>query len=98
MVWQTYPIVKITLALIILLWLFAFWQNRLLKKMQQSVPVTVKRSKARTGGYVIFILLLGSPHLRKAEPVSFALGDAFIFTDDFKANTALNPFQSFSAP
>jgi len=95
MVWQTYPIVKITLALIILLWLFAFWQNRLLKKMQQSVPVTVKRSKARTGGYVIFILLLAALIFGKLNQYPLRWSDAFIFTDDFKANTALNPFQSF---
>lgn len=94
MMMQTYPLVKISLLLIVLVFLFTTWHKRLLKKIgANSIPV--KQKKLVTGYYLLFIILLCVLTFGKIGQFPLRWSDAFVFADDFKASTALNPFQSF---
>ncbi len=89
---QSYPLVKISIALLILVWLFAHWQKRSLNRIATN---TVTKKRANTFYYIGFILLLGGLTFGKFSQYPLRWSDAFLFADDFKASTALNPFQSF---
>ena len=96
MMWQTYPLVKATLALIVLAiaarWLFAGLLN---KYIQQNSFYKRKGTIA----FIISFFILAQCIVGKVvvRPGQFPLrwSDAFTLSDDFKANLALNPFQSF---
>ncbi|MEO6671083.1 MAG: sulfatase-like hydrolase/transferase [Ferruginibacter sp.] len=93
MMWETYPVLKITLLFIALILLFAWGHKRLLTKFQnKAAPV---KSKVNTLYYVLFVLMLAGFTFGKLGQYPLRWSDAFIFTDEFKSSTALNPFQSF---
>ncbi len=96
MMWQTYPLVKVGIALIILLLLARFIFGRLLAHYLQQDSFYKRRG---IWMYVISFILLAQIIIGKivVMPGQFPLrwSDAFTLTDDFKANLALNPFQSF---
>lgn len=89
MVWQTYPIVTILLLLIGLIYLFAKWHMNLLKRLYVSSRIESKLN------YFIFILLLTGFTFGKLDQYPLRWSDAFLLSNEFKANAALNPFQSF---
>ncbi|MEO8769825.1 MAG: sulfatase-like hydrolase/transferase [Ferruginibacter sp.] len=93
MMWQTYPLLKITFLFIFLIIVFALWHRSLLKKIQNKTPLV--KSKMNTLYYVLFVLILGGFTFGKLGQYPLRWSDAFIFTDEFKSSTALNPFQSF---
>jgi phosphoglycerol transferase MdoB-like AlkP superfamily enzyme len=96
MMWQTYPLVKATIVLIILLVLARFIFGWLLAKYVQQDSFYKRKG---VWVYVISFILLAQIIVGKmvVMPGQFPLrwSDAFTLTDDFKANLALNPFQSF---
>ena len=96
MMWQTYPLIKGTIVLLIILIAARFLFGRLLNKYLQQDSF-YKRKGAWL--YVISFILLAQIIIGKivVMPGQFPLrwSDAFTLTDDFKANLALNPFQSF---
>jgi len=96
MMWQTYPLVKATIVLIILLILARFIFARLLTRYLQQDSFYKRKG---VWLYVISFILLAQIIVGKivVMPGQFPLrwSDAFTLTDDFKANLALNPFQSF---
>jgi len=94
MMMQSYPLVKISIALIVLLLLFVYWHKALLKRITGKAAV-VKQKKVITGYYLVFVLLLAGLTFGKLGQFPLRWSDAFVFADDFKASTALNPFQSF---
>ena len=94
MMTQSYPLVKISIALIVLMLLFAYWHKRLLKRINAN-EVIAGSKKRYVGHYLVFILLLGGLTFGKIGQFPLRWSDAFTFADDFKASTALNPFQSF---
>ena len=91
---QSYPLVKISIALLILVWLFARWQKRLLKRIAGNTNSTAKK-RSNIVYYIVFVLMLGGLTFGKLGQFPLRWSDAFLFADDFKASTALNPFQSF---
>ncbi|MEO7524077.1 MAG: sulfatase-like hydrolase/transferase, partial [Ferruginibacter sp.] len=93
MMWETYPLIKITLVFIVLVFLFALWQRRLIKKFQNKPAIA--KSKLNTIYYISFVLILAGFTFGKLGQYPLRWSDAFIFTDEFKSSTALNPFQSF---
>ncbi|MBS1744199.1 MAG: sulfatase-like hydrolase/transferase [Bacteroidetes bacterium] len=93
MMWQTYPLLKISVAFIVLLLLFAGWTKRKLKAFQEKQPL--EKSKLNTVWYIVFVLILGGYCFGKLNQYPLRWSDAFIFTDEFKSATALNPYQSF---
>lgn len=93
MMWETYPVLKITLFFIVFLLAFIIGQRRLLAFFQNK-PLVAK-SRVNTLYYVLFVLILGGFTFGKLGQYPLRWSDAFIFTDEFKSSTALNPFQSF---
>jgi phosphoglycerol transferase MdoB-like AlkP superfamily enzyme len=92
MMWQSYPLLKI-LALFILLTLLAvFVFGRLLRHYQ---TVNTINQRTSVGIYAIVVLLFGLLLYGKISQFPLRWSDAFTLSDDFKANLALNPIQSF---
>ena len=91
---QSYPLGKIFIILVLLLLLFVWWHRRLIKRIASTESV-VKKKKFLAGYYIAFVLLLGGLTFGKIGQFPLRWSDAFVFADDFKASTALNPFQSF---
>ena len=93
---ESYPLVRITIALVLLAVLAWFIFRKLLLHFQK------KESGSQKGGigfYIVSVLILGQFVVGKivVMPGQFPLrwSDAYTLSDDFKANLALNPFQSF---
>ncbi len=94
MVWQTYPIIRITLFFCLALFLFIIWHKRFIKSVSSKVNA-IQKSKFNTFSHVIFIAMLVGFVFGRVGQYPLRWSDAFVFTDNFKANAALNPFQSF---
>ncbi|HTE13325.1 MAG TPA: LTA synthase family protein, partial [Chitinophagaceae bacterium] len=93
MVWQTYPVVKILLGML-LAFVFLFWiLGRLYKKTAATVYTGSKSKTAVLGILVFFVCALGIFGRIGQYPLRWS--DAFDLGSDFQANLALNPFQSF---
>lgn len=94
MMWETYPILKIGIAFLIVLVFFYKWQLGVIKKINKR-PVVVYNKLVLSGIYISVSLMLSAFTFGRLGQYPLRWSDAFEFTDDFKANTALNPFQSF---
>lgn len=92
MVKQTYPVFTISLLLVVLMALYAWLQHKLLTKIIASSAPTTKRQRWYFvgTGLVLAALIFG-----RLGQYPLRWSDAFSLGDDFKGNTALNPFQSF---
>ncbi len=93
MMWETYPLLKIFVALGIVLFLFVWMVKGLLKKIAAADFVLVK--KWRIMFSALFVLLTAIGIFGKIGQYPLRWSDAFTLSDDFKANAALNPMQSF---
>ena len=93
MVWQSYPIIKFILGLIIgvvsLLYVVRITYNFILSRPITSVKAT------RIGWGIAFFLLLGVSVFGRVGQFPLRWSDAFSLNSDFKSQVALNPFQSF---
>ena len=92
MMWQTYPLIKVGIIIIVLLVLSRFIFVQLLNSYLQ------KDSFYKRSGIAFFFIsfiLLGGFIFGKVGQFPLRWSDAFTLSDDFKANLALNPFQSF---
>ena len=93
MVWQSYPVIRLILALLIgtvfMLWLL----NRLYKRVEKKPGIASK--KIRVTSFVFLFLLLGLAIFGKINQYPLRWSDAFALGSDYKANLALNPFESF---
>ncbi len=96
MVGQTYPIKTIIVLLIVVAILSGFVFNRLLRRYRNEQPL---RDRKRIGFYIITVLFFAQCIIGKIVVKSgqFPLrwSDAYTLSNDFNANLALNPFQSF---
>ena len=92
MMWQTYPLLKVAIAIIVLFILSRFIFGRLLNSYLQKESFYKRRG---TGFYFISFFLLAALIFGKIGQFPLRWSDAFTLSDDFKANLALNPFQSF---
>lgn len=94
MMWQTYPLIKMGLAFILASFTFIFWHHRILKSISETTaPIQSKKTNGLI--YVILVLILSGFTFGRLSQYPLRWSDAFAFTDDFKASTSLNPFQSF---
>ncbi len=91
MVWQTYPVVRLLLAMIvaivILYWLINVWYKNI---RRSSV-----RSRYRIISFIIFFIVLAIGIFGRVGQYPLRWSDAFAFGDEFKASLSLNPVQSF---
>jgi phosphoglycerol transferase MdoB-like AlkP superfamily enzyme len=89
MVWQTYPVIKIILLIIITVILFNWIIYNSYKWVSRN------RYKENLLLSIIFFLLMGLAIFGRLSQYPLRWSDAFAFGDDFKANLSLNPVQSF---
>ena len=92
MMWQSYPLLKITIGLILFFFLGRFLFSRLLARYQQKDGFYKRRGIL---AYIISFLILGGFIFGRIGQFPLRWSDAYTLSDDFKANLALNPFQSF---
>ncbi len=93
MIWETYPVIKIIFGISITLILFCYLHNRLLRKLSKKTYVSSSRG---SGVYFITMFILFAALIfGKLGQYPLRWSDAFSLEDDFKAQAALNPFQSF---
>ena len=93
MMWQTYPLIKILIIIIVLMALFIVFIKKLFTQAMKN-PIAVNR-KSSVSFSVLFILLTAVAIFGKIGQYPLRWSDAFSLSDDFKANVSLNPFQSF---
>ena len=93
---ESYPLFKISTALILFVLLAWILFRKLLFRFQHQTVISPKKNKLL---FIIFFLLLVQCVIGKiiVMPGQFPLrwSDAYTLSDDFKANLALNPMQSF---
>lgn len=92
MMWQSYPLLKISIELILVFILARFIFGRLLAHYQQQDSFYKRKGIV---AYVVSVLILGGFVFGKLGQFPLRWSDAYTLSDDFKANLALNPFQSF---
>lgn len=92
MMWQSYPLLKISLLIIVLAVLARLWFVRLLSRITHQLPIAGSR---RFLFYTGAFLIMGGLIFGKISQFPLRWSDAYTLSDDFKANLALNPFQSF---
>jgi len=95
MVWQSYPVIKILLAWVIS---FAaiFFATRFLYKLSNKSLSKINRKNV-VAGYFICFLLFSLAIFGRIGQFPLRWSDAYRFNSDYKANLALNPFQSFAS-
>jgi phosphoglycerol transferase MdoB-like AlkP superfamily enzyme len=95
MVWQTYPVIRI-LFIIAIGTLFILWMVRNgYQKIDEGKSSATKRS--RLWWFIGSFLLFGLAIFGRAGQYPLRWSDAFSLGTDYKANLALNPFQSFAS-
>lgn len=94
MVWQTYPVIRILLLAALLVFLFYQFVNRKIGRFASGKYDS--KGKVWIMSLVSF-LLLGLTIFGRLGQYPLRWSDAFAQGDDFKANVALNPFQSFAS-
>jgi phosphoglycerol transferase MdoB-like AlkP superfamily enzyme len=92
MMWQTYPVIKVLIALVILAVLVWLICSRLLLHYQTKYSFYKRKGIVQ---HIIFFLVLVALTFGKFSQYPLRWSDAFTLSDDFKGNLALNPLQSF---
>jgi len=93
MLWQTYPVIKILLGMIIFTALLLWLIKRLYKRM--AGPARSIRKWNRLAWSIFFGLVFAVAIFGRIGQYPLRWSDAFSLRNDFEANTALNPIQSF---
>ena len=91
MMWETYPLITIFLLLVVLLAGFYLFTSATYKRV--VAQKLTKRRRFFTKA--IALLVFGLFAFGQVGQYPLRWSDAFRFGDNFKANVALNPFQSF---
>jgi glucan phosphoethanolaminetransferase (alkaline phosphatase superfamily) len=92
MVWQTYPVIRSFLLIILLVAAVGFLFSRLLHFFLYQPAHNGRRAKLLT---VPFVVLLGIGIWGTLSQFPVRWSDVFTLKDPFKAQLALNPLQSF---
>jgi phosphoglycerol transferase MdoB-like AlkP superfamily enzyme len=93
MVWQSYPVIWIVLALLTATFIITWLLKRLLFRYDKK-PV-VKSRMPRVVWFIVFFLLFGAAIFGRFNQYPLRWSDAFALGTDYKAQLALNPFESF---
>ena len=93
MAWQTYPVIKILLGMLVAFTIL-FWTIRRLYKKTAATAYTGSKSTRVILGVLVF-LVCGLCIFGRVGQYPLRWSDAFDLGSDFQANLALNPFQSF---
>jgi phosphoglycerol transferase MdoB-like AlkP superfamily enzyme len=93
MIWQSYPVTTLILALLGISVLI-LWIRRFFFRLVQKTPV-VKSRTVRITWFAVLFLLFGVGIFGRINQYPLRWSDAFQLGDDYKAQLALNPFESF---
>lgn len=93
MMWQTYPVIRILLAITIVL-LVLLWMIRKIYKRIERKPVAISKP-SKIISSIVFFLLLAFLIFGRIGQYPLRWSDAFTLGNDYASNVALNPFQSF---
>ncbi|RYY41424.1 MAG: LTA synthase family protein [Chitinophagaceae bacterium] len=91
MVWETYPVIRVLLLLVLLVFVFRWLWRRLFNAMAVPTQQTVRY---RWISYTVFILLLVAGAWGSVSQFALRWSDVFGFSNSFEGQLALNPFQS----
>ena len=93
-VWQTYPVLRILLALVAGTWLIRWLVKVIFQRInrQESRPIS---QRVRIVWFVVLFVLLGVGIFGRIGQFPLRWSDAFSLGGDYQANLSLNPFQSF---
>lgn len=89
---ESYPVFRVTALIIIATAIFIFIFKKLLFHYQTQLIIDRRKG---VGWYILFFLLFALGIFGKLGQFNLRWSDAFTLSDNFKANAALNPFQSF---
>jgi glucan phosphoethanolaminetransferase (alkaline phosphatase superfamily) len=92
MVWESYPVLKMLLGMVLFVWLFCWCINQLYNFSVNTRPVSKPR---RIYTNIIAFVFAGLAIFGKLGQYPLRWSDAFNFGDDYTAQLSLNPFQSF---
>ncbi|MFL5742396.1 MAG: LTA synthase family protein [Flavisolibacter sp.] len=92
MVWQTYPVLKVLLILLVLMVVILFLVSRILLRYQRSAPAPSKRNWIWV---TLVVLLLAVCTWGTVGQFPLRWSNVYTLGDGFRAQLALNPFQSF---
>jgi phosphoglycerol transferase MdoB-like AlkP superfamily enzyme len=93
MVWQTYPVIRIILG-ILLVTIGVIWLVRIFYKQIARSQTVVKKAN-RLAWSILLGLAFAVAIFGRIGQYPLRWSDAFSLRNDFEANTALNPIQSF---
>jgi phosphoglycerol transferase MdoB-like AlkP superfamily enzyme len=93
MVWQSYPVIRLVLGLIVVTWFIVWLIRRSWRRIQASQQPVGKRM--RITSFVVCFLIFGFFLFGKFSQYPLRWSDAFALGSDYKANVSLNPFESF---
>lgn len=93
MVWQSYPVLRLILSIILAVLLIHWLNKRTYRKVAKNKPVITKKN--RVISFIVAFLLLGFFLFGRFNQYPLRWSDAFALGGDYKANIALNPFESF---
>ena len=93
MVWQSYPVIKILLAWIIV-FIIIYYVTGFLYRFCNVLPQKTTK-KNRVISYILTFFVLAVAIFGRIAQFPLRWSDAYRFSTDYKANLALNPFQSF---
>jgi glucan phosphoethanolaminetransferase (alkaline phosphatase superfamily) len=93
MVWQSYPVIKLLFALLLISLLILWIRKIIFRRMESSQ--SVKTIGKRIAWFAILFILFGLGIFGRINQYPLRWSDAFQLGDDYKAQLALNPFESF---
>ncbi len=93
LVWQNYPVIRMILAILIISWL-VYW---LLIRSYDSISASREHSKPKKKWLWVLVsfILLGLGIFGNIGQYNLRWSNAFSLGNDYRANLALNPYQSF---
>ncbi|RYD87169.1 MAG: hypothetical protein EOP50_21190, partial [Sphingobacteriales bacterium] len=91
MVWQTYPVVRVLLLLVVLIFVAIWLWSRLFRSMANAPR---SASRHRWIPYTLFVVLLLAGAWGSISQFALRWSDVFGFSNAFEGQLALNPFQS----
>ncbi|WP_165958122.1 LTA synthase family protein [Segetibacter sp. 3557_3] len=94
MLWQSYPLLWISLALIAVVYLFYWLYRRAHIRIEKENSVQEIQYRTRWYFFTLVLFLFGIYGSFTTRPLVWK--DAFVFKDNFKSYLALNPLQNFA--
>lgn len=93
MVWQSYPVIRLILGLAVSTWMVMWFIRRAYRRVKNRPEPVTKRT--RIISFIVSFLVLGFFCFGRFNQYPLRWSDAFALGNDYKANLALNPFESF---